>query len=54
MEKEQFAQKFYEQMIKEAMDPKIKKILTNFMNQERYHEEKLTELYTELKETAED
>ncbi|MBI5555079.1 MAG: hypothetical protein HY920_04415 [Elusimicrobia bacterium] len=52
--KEQLAQKFYERMIKETPDPKMKKILEKFLNQERYHEEILTDMYAELKETAED
>lgn len=49
IEKEQFAQRFYEEMIAAADDPEMKKILNIFLGQEKYHEEKLTEMYTDLK-----
>jgi rubrerythrin len=50
IEREQGAQKLYEEMIAGTTDAEARKLLEDFLGQERYHEEKLKELYAELKD----
>jgi rubrerythrin len=50
IETEQSSQKNYEELIAITGDEGAKKLLESFLGQEKYHEEKLKELYLELKE----
>lgn len=54
IEKEQFAQKFYEELIRETADPEQRKILSDFLKQEQMHERSLSEMYAELKAELEE
>ncbi len=50
IEREQSAQQLYEEMIAGTDDAEARKVLETFLGQERYHEEKLKEVYAELRE----
>ncbi|MDD5132540.1 MAG: ferritin family protein [bacterium] len=50
IEREQSAQQLYEEMIAGTDDTEAKKLLESFLGQEKYHEEKLKEVYAELKD----
>jgi rubrerythrin len=50
IEREQAAQQLYEEMIAATDDEEARKLLENFLGQEKYHEEKLKEIYAELRD----
>ena len=50
MENERNAQEFYENLIKKSSSQMEKEIFGNFLREEQEHEQKLMQVYAEMKE----
>ena len=50
LEKERNAQEFYANLIKKSTSPLEKEIFENFLKEEQKHEQKLMEVYVDMKE----
>jgi rubrerythrin len=53
IESEEEAQRFYAETLLLCDDPSLKGIIESFISQEKEHEEKLIEMYNELREKGE-
>jgi rubrerythrin len=53
IEKERAAQEFYAQMLGLSQEPTLKRVIESFIREEKGHEEKLMEKYTELRQIDE-